>query len=78
MIGTMLALELVFFLGFVALGVSSQDAESKLILQDLNSAEWDIANLNGSISFTAGRLPIMVLEGLVSAGILKGGDPIAG
>jgi len=58
--------------------VRSEDDQSNLIFQDLNAADWDIANMNGSISFSAGHLPVMVLEALVDAKIVVEGDPIAG
>jgi len=60
------------------LWVRSEVAESNLVFQDLNSADWDIANLNGSINLSAGPLPVMVLEALVNAGLMDQGDPLAG
>ena len=49
-----------------------------LLTKNINAADWTITNQNGSISFDAGQLPVMVLEGLVDAGQLEHGDPIAG
>lgn len=51
---------------------------SALLISNLNSEQWLISNQNGSISFEADRLPLMVLEGLVKAGQVDDGDPIAG
>ncbi len=49
-----------------------------LLSDDLNRADWTISNQNGSISFSAGHLPVMVLEALVKADQVDQGDPLAG
>lgn len=66
----------VFALLFAILFVGAEDTD--LITSDLNKSEWTISNQNGSISFLAGRLPIMVLEALVHAGQVDQGDPLEG
>ena len=62
----------------LVLTYANAQAEDDLVVQNLNSASWDVTNQNGSISFTAGELPFMVLEALVDAGQVTEGDPIAG
>ena len=57
--------------------VYTQDA-SDFLSEDLNRADWTISNQNGSISFSAGQLPVMVLEALVKADQVDLGDPLAG
>lgn len=61
---------------FAACG--SAEPASDLIFEDLNRSEWTISNQNGSISFSAGQLPVMVLEALVKADQVDQGDPLAG
>ena len=51
---------------------------SDFIFENLDRADWTISNKNGSISFSAGHLPVMVLEALVKADQVDQGDPLAG
>ena len=78
MIARMRAWAMLALLLLAISGVRSQDEQSNLIYQNLNAADWDIANLNGSISFSAGQLPVMALEALVNAKLVTDGNPIAG
>lgn len=51
-------------------------AQETFVEVDLNAAEWEIANLNGSVSVSSVQLPIMALQALYEAGELSAGDPI--
>ena len=67
---------------WTVIAVTGASAQNSTILDsrtlELNSLNWNLANLNGSINTEIGHLPKMVLEGLVEQDILTDGDPISG
>ena len=71
------------FVFLVILCIAFCDAQAggspaTLVRQDLNAAEWETSNQNGTISFVAGQLPVYVLEALYASGQVTQGDPISG
>lgn len=42
----------------------------------LDSLQWNLQNLNGTISTNAGSLPVYALQALVANGVVKHGDPL--
>ena len=51
-------------------------AQQTFVEVDLNAAEWEISNQNGSINVSSVQLPVMALQALYEAGMLSAGDPI--
>ena len=70
--------KLAVFMGLALVCSARAQSTADLLSLDLNNAEWLVSNQNGSLSFETGRLPLMVLEGLVAANEVKSGDPLTG
>ena len=60
----------------LALLVLEARAQQTFVELDLNAADWEISNQNGSVSVSSVQLPVMALQALYEAGKLSDGDPI--